>query len=206
MALPLVAFIGIACIIAAICILCSMYMSNSVNSLSSIRFPNLSFDFTPLVSFMLITATITIGTTWRAAVSVEKKYKAGMKRLAIRIALAASTLYRDEEVYRLDMLISGGIYTKLKFNGFSTTFIYNDPNDSTAWKHDKRYKFGTTKMIYGPLRYSGTIIGSLLGTAVSYTAILQNLNMYESRIIEKRYIYAYYLRYFTYPPQNSKLG
>lgn len=197
-------YIAIACLITAICMLWSM--NNSSSSLSNIRFPDLSFDFTPLVTFMLVSTAITLNGYWQVATSVERKYKAGMKRLAIGVALATSTLIRDEEVYRLDMLIPGGNYNKLTFRGLPERFTYMDPT-GPAWKRDSCYKYGTTLMRIGRSRYSGTDIGEMFRIrALSYTAIRQFLNFYESRMVEKRWIYAYFLRYLTYPPGNSKLG
>ncbi len=140
--------------------------------------------------------------------SVERKYRAGMKRLAISLSLAiASTIIKDEEVYLISMLVPG-LYREYIFRMPIGSFIY-DPS-GTGREADSRYKYGTTKMAIGINRYrDGGYIGELLFShppLLSYNTILDNLTFWESRMAEKRYIYAYYMRYFIYPPGNSKLG
>ena len=140
-----------------------------------------------------------------AADKVKKKYNAGMKRLAIGLSLATATrlLPRDEAVYLIRM-IRAGSYDKLKWGLFPGK--HNYPTERGG---DNRYKYGTTKNGINGRYVAGSYIMSHISSIpanMSDEYVATNLNFYEARMVEKRRIYAYFLKHLAYPPGNSKLG
>lgn len=204
------AFMLISFLILAICILYMQWvMSGGPQQLSYIissAIDDVGWWWRTSAIPALESAGETIADAWSQAMSsVERKYRAGMKRLAISLSLAiASTTIKDEEVYLISMLVPG-LYREYIFRMPIGSFIY-DPS-GTGREADSRYKYGTTKIYIGVKRYSGHYIGAEINRGnFLYTSILSPLTFWEARMTEKRYIYAYYMRYHIYPPGNSKLG
>lgn len=154
-------------------------------------------------------ATATVTTATAAAVTVEgvrRKYVAGQKRLAAALAAAIASQLppKDDAVYLIRMLIYDDY---IRLNWGKPSGLHNYPNDCNG---DNRYKYGTTKNgVEG--RYSaGSYVMMNINSVppkMSDEYVVKNVNFYEARIIEKAYIYGYFMQHFPYyPPGNSKLG
>lgn len=109
----------------------------------------------------------------------------------------------DDAVYLIKILLPGR-YKKLIWG--QPAGVYNYPQDRNG---DNRYKYGTTKNGISGRYKAGSYVYNMIKATPPFMKDEfkhKNLDFWTARIVEKHYIYTYYLQHHAFPPGNSKLG